>query len=138
VYETLDAGMFRVSATASMKLDCASEGRFVMTLFGSAGSLTLPTTTAGDTLAVEEGVGVTDDDAPGESDGVAELVPVGVFVGEPVGVRKADIVAMDIVDVGVGEGVDEGDEPGGRDVQDMTVSLKLSEPLLLLEVQPDT
>ncbi len=100
-----------------------------MTLFGSAGSLTLPTTTAGDTLAVEEGVGVTDDDAPGESDGVAELVPVGVFVGEPVGVRKADIVAMDIVDVGVGEGVDEGDEPGGRDVQVMTESLKLSEPL---------
>ena len=65
MYETLDAGMFRVSATASIKLDCASEGRFVMTLFGSAGSLTLPTTTAGDTLAVEEGVGVTDDDAPG-------------------------------------------------------------------------
>ena len=64
---------------------------------------------------------------------------VGVVVGEPVGVRKADIVAMDIVDVGVGEGVDEGDEPVGRDVQDMTVSLlnKL-EPLLILEVQPDT
>jgi len=49
--------------------------------------MTLPTITAGDTLAVEEGVGVTDDDAPGEIVGVAEVVPVGVVVGERVGVR---------------------------------------------------
>ena len=111
MYETLDALIPRVSATASMKLDCASEGRSVMTLLGSAGSLTLPTTSAGDTLAVDEGVGVTDEDAPGEIVCVAELVPVGVVVGDCVGVRRAEIVAMDIVDVFVGDGVEEAVEP---------------------------
>ena len=106
-------GSPRVSAMLSIKLDCASIDRLVILLSGSAGRTMLTKITAGETLGVDEAVGVTDGDAPRDINGVVELVPVGETDGERVGVRRADIDATDTVEVGDFEGVDEGDEPSG-------------------------